>query len=71
LLYARRRELLQLEIPPKAQWMRVMLTELTRLTATWCGWGARDRHRRDECVHLLLSRAEEILRIFEMFPGSV
>src|ERR1700688_4675949 len=26
-------KLLQLEIPPKAQWMRVMLTELTRLNS--------------------------------------
>src|SRR5260370_14642047 len=32
-------KLLQIEIPPKAQWMRVMLTELTRLNShlVWLG----------------------------------
>ena len=32
-------KLLQLEIPPKAQWMRVMLTELTRINShlVWLG----------------------------------
>src|ERR1700704_1795106 len=32
-------KLLQLEIPPQAQWMRVMLTELTRLNShlVWLG----------------------------------
>src|SRR5580704_15754370 len=37
-------KLLQLEIPPKAQWMRVMLTELTRLNShlVWIGTHAID-----------------------------
>src|SRR5258708_7931941 len=37
-------KLLQLEIPPQAQWMRVMLTELTRLNSHlwWLGTHAID-----------------------------
>src|ERR1039457_927419 len=37
-------KLLGLEIPPKAQWMRVMLTELTRLNShlVWLGTHALD-----------------------------
>src|ERR1019366_2608108 len=37
-------KLLQLEIPPQAQWMRVMLTELTRLNShlVWLGTHALD-----------------------------
>src|SRR5215510_11499153 len=37
-------KLLQLEIPPQAQWMRVMLTELTRLNShlVWLGTHAID-----------------------------
>jgi NADH-quinone oxidoreductase subunit D len=31
-------KLLGLEIPPKAQWLRVLLNELTGLTRIWSGW---------------------------------
>ena len=33
-------KMLGLDIPERAQWMRVLLNELTRISArTWCGWG--------------------------------
>ncbi len=31
-------KLLGLEIPKRAQYIRVLLTELTRIARTWCGW---------------------------------
>ena len=64
-------KLLRLEIPPQAQWMRVMLTELTRLNShlVWLGTHAH-RHRRDERVPLLLPRARRHPAIFEMFSGQ-
>ena len=31
-------KLLELEIPERAQVLRVLLNELTRIRATWCGW---------------------------------
>ena len=51
-------KLLGLEIPPLAQWTRVMLAEFTRLNShlVWLGTHAH-RYRRDERVPLLLPRA--------------
>ena len=64
-------KLLGLEIPPRAQWMRVMLTELTRLNShlVWLGTHAIDIGAM--CVFLYCFRErEEILHIFEMFSGQ-
>src|SRR5882672_1627711 len=64
-------KLLQLEIPAKAQWMRVMLTELTRLNShlVWLGTHAIDIGAMSVFLYCFRER-EEILRIFEMFSGQ-
>src|SRR5438034_868407 len=64
-------KLLELEIPPKAQWMRVMLTELTRLNShlVWLGTHAIDIGAMSVFLYCFRER-EEILRIFEMFSGQ-
>src|SRR5438128_1590990 len=64
-------KLLQLEIPPMAQWMRVMLTELTRLNShlVWLGTHAIDIGAMSVFLYCFRER-EEILRIFEMFSGQ-
>src|SRR5690242_739943 len=64
-------KLLQLEIPPKAQWMRVMLTELTRLNShlVWLGTHAIDIGAMSVFLYCFRER-EDILRIFEMFSGQ-
>jgi NADH-quinone oxidoreductase subunit D len=64
-------KLLGLEIPPKAQWMRVMLTELTRLNShlVWLGTHAIDIGAMSVFLYCFRER-EEILRIFEMFSGQ-
>jgi NADH-quinone oxidoreductase subunit D len=64
-------KLLQLEIPPMAQWMRVMLTELTRLNShlVWLGTHAIDIGAMSVFLYCFRER-EDILRIFEMFSGQ-
>src|SRR5438128_5854163 len=64
-------KLLGLEIPPKAQWMRVMLTELTRLNShlVWLGTHAIDIGAMSVFLYCFRER-EDILRIFEMFSGQ-
>jgi NADH-quinone oxidoreductase subunit D len=64
-------KLLGLEIPPKAQWMRVMLTELTRLNShlVWLGSHALDIGAMSVFLYCFRER-EDILRIFEMFSGQ-
>src|SRR5215831_1921987 len=64
-------ELLGLEIPPQAQWMRVMLVELTRLNShlVWLGTHAIDIGAMSVFLYCFRER-EEILRIFEMFSGQ-
>ena len=64
-------KLLDLEIPPQAQWMRVMLTELTRLNShlVWLGTHAIDIGAMSVFLYCFRER-EEILRIFEMFSGQ-
>jgi NADH-quinone oxidoreductase subunit D len=64
-------KLLQMEMPPKAQWMRVMLTELTRLNShlVWLGTHAIDIGAMSVFLYCFRER-EEILRIFEMFSGQ-
>src|SRR5579862_359907 len=64
-------KLLGLEIPPHAQWMRVMLTEFTRLNShlVWLGTHAIDIGAMSVFLYCFRER-EEILRIFEMFSGQ-
>src|SRR5579871_3272387 len=64
-------KLLGLEIPPRAQWTRVMLTELTRLNShlVWLGTHAIDIGAMSVFLYCFRER-EEILRIFEMFSGQ-
>jgi NADH-quinone oxidoreductase subunit D len=64
-------KLLKLEVPPKAQWMRVLLTELTRLNShlVWLGTHAIDIGAMSVFLYCFRER-EDILRIFEMFSGQ-
>lgn len=63
--------LLGLEIPPMAQWMRVLLTELTRINShlVWLGTQALDIGAMSVFLYCFRER-EDILRIFEMFSGQ-
>jgi len=64
-------KLLGLEVPPQAQWMRVMLTELTRISShvVWLGTHALDIGAMTVFFYCFRER-ENILRIFEMFSGQ-
>jgi len=64
-------KLLGLEIPDLAQWMRVMLTEFTRLNShlVWLATHAIDIGAMSVFLYCFRER-EEILRIFEMFSGQ-
>ncbi len=64
-------KLLGVEIPPRAQWMRVMLAELTRLNShlVWLGTHAIDIGAMSVFLYCFRER-EDILRIFEMFSGQ-
>jgi NADH-quinone oxidoreductase subunit D len=64
-------KLLQLEIPEKAQWVRVLLTELTRLNShlIWLGTHAMDIGALTVFLYTFRER-EDILRIFEMVSGQ-
>ncbi|MBI2688615.1 MAG: NADH dehydrogenase (quinone) subunit D [Acidobacteria bacterium] len=64
-------KLLELEIPAKAQWMRVMLTELTRINShlVWLGTHALDIGAMT-VFFLCFREREDILRLFEMFSGQ-
>src|SRR5437764_3261468 len=64
-------KLLGLEIPPKAQWTRVLLTELTRLNShlVWLGTHAIDIGAMSVFLYCFRER-EDILRIFEMYSGQ-
>ena len=63
--------LLGLEVPPQALWMRVMLTELTRLSShlIWLGTHAIDIGAMSVFLYCFRER-EDLLRIFEMFSGQ-
>jgi len=64
-------KLLQIEIPPRAQWIRVLLNELTRLNShlVWLGTHALDIGAMTVFLYTFRER-EEILRIFEHVSGQ-
>jgi NADH-quinone oxidoreductase subunit D len=64
-------KLLQIEIPPKAQWLRVLLLELTRINShlVWLGTHAMDLGALTVFFYCFRER-EDLLRIFEMFAGQ-
>ncbi len=64
-------KLLELEIPERAQWMRVLLNELTRLNShlVWLGTHAMDIGALTVFLYTFRER-EEILRIFEHVSGQ-
>jgi len=63
--------LLDIEIPPRAQWIRVLLTELTRLQShlVWLGTHAIDLGAMSVLLYCFRER-EDILHIFEMVSGQ-
>jgi NADH-quinone oxidoreductase subunit D len=64
-------KLLGLEIPPRAQWLRVMLNELTRINShlVWLGSHALDIGAMSVFLYCFRER-EDVLRIFEMVSGQ-
>jgi len=64
-------KLLGLEIPPKAQWLRVLLNELTRINShlVWLGTHALDIGAMTVFLYCFRER-EEILKMFEMVSGQ-
>jgi NADH-quinone oxidoreductase subunit D len=64
-------KLLGLEIPPRAQWLRVMLNELTRINShlVWLGTHAMDIGALTVFLYCFRER-EKLLRIFEAVSGQ-
>lgn len=64
-------KLLQIEIPERAQWMRVLFNELTRLNShlVWLGTHAMDIGALTVFLYCFRER-EEILRLFEAVSGQ-
>ena len=64
-------KLLGLEIPPKAQWMRVLMNELTRINShlVWLGTHAMDLGAMTVFLYCFRER-EDVLRLFEMVSGQ-
>jgi NADH-quinone oxidoreductase subunit D len=64
-------KLLQIEIPRRAQWMRVMMTELSRIQShlVWLGTHALDIGAMSVFFYCFRER-EDILRILEKFSGQ-
>ena len=64
-------KLLGLEIPERAQWIRVLLTELSRLNShlIWLGTHAMDIGALTVFLYTFRER-EEILRLFEAVSGQ-
>ena len=64
-------KLLGLEIPPRAQWLRVMMNELTRINShlVWLGTHALDLGAMTVFLYCFRER-EEILRLFEAISGQ-
>jgi NADH-quinone oxidoreductase subunit D len=64
-------KLLALELPPKAQWLRVMMNELTRINShlVWLGTHAMDIGAMTVFLYCFRER-EDILRLFEAVSGQ-
>jgi NADH-quinone oxidoreductase subunit D len=64
-------KLLGLVIPPKAQWVRVMLNELTRINShlVWLGTHALDMGAMSVFLYCFRER-EDVLRLFEAVSGQ-
>jgi len=64
-------KLLGLEIPPKAQWMRVLMNELTRINShlVWLGTHAMDIGALTVFLYCFRER-EEVLKMFEAISGQ-
>src|SRR6516164_1453603 len=64
-------KLLGLEIPPRGQWLRVMLNELTRINShlVWLGTHALDIGAMTVFLYCFRER-EDVLRLFEMVSGQ-
>ena len=64
-------KLLQIEIPPKAQWSRVLMAELSRLNShlVWLGTHALDIGAMSMFFYCFRER-EDILKLLEMFSGQ-
>src|SRR3954471_20678513 len=64
-------KLLGLEIPPKAQWLRVMMNELTRISShlVWLGTHALDIGAMSVFLYCFRER-EDCLRLFEAVSGQ-
>ncbi len=64
-------KLVGLDIPAKAQWMRVLLNELTRINShlVWLGTHALDIGAMSVLLYCFRER-EEVLKIFEMISGQ-
>ena len=64
-------KLLGIEAPPRAQWLRVLLSELTRLNShlVWLGTHAMDLGALTVFLYCFRER-EEILRIFDAVSGQ-
>ena len=64
-------KLLGLEIPPKAQWLRVLLNELTRINShlVWLGTHALDIGAMTVFLYCFRER-EDVLRLFEAVSGQ-
>jgi NADH-quinone oxidoreductase subunit D len=64
-------KLLGIEIPPKAQWLRVMMNELTRINShlVWLGTHAMDIGAMTVLLYCFRER-EDVLRLFEAISGQ-
>lgn len=64
-------KLLDLAVPPRAQWLRVLLTELTRINnhLVWLGTTALEIGAMSVFLYCFRER-EEILKLFEMVSGQ-
>jgi len=64
-------KLLGLEIPPRAQWLRVMMNELTRINShlVWLGTHAMDIGAMTVFLYCFRER-EEVLKLFEAISGQ-
>lgn len=64
-------KLLTLEVPPRAQWLRVLLTELTRLNnhLVWLGTTALEIGAMSVFLYCFRER-EEVLNLFELASGQ-